>query len=75
MAISDKHQTLIRDAWKDERYIYLTGDNLDIRFQTRIVDVRRNHLVLHNSVTPEYLTQFHQVTQLLRADYASQLQS
>lgn len=58
MAISDKHQSLIRDAWQDERYIYLTGDSLDIRFQTRIVDVRHNHLVLYNSVIPEYLTQF-----------------
>ena len=58
MAISDKHQKVIRDAWQDERYVYLTGDGLDIRFQTRIVDVQADRLVLNNNVTPEYLKQF-----------------
>lgn len=58
MAISDKHQKVIRKAWQDERYVYLTGDGLDIRFQTRIIDVRNDHLVLNNSVTPEYLKKF-----------------
>lgn len=58
MAISDKHQKVIRKAWQDERYVYLTGDGLDIRFQTRIIDVRNDYLVLNNSVTPEYLKKF-----------------
>ena len=58
MAISDKHHKVIRAAWKDERYVYLTGDGLDVRFQTRIVDVRDDRLVLNNSVAPQYLKQF-----------------
>ena len=58
MAISDKHQKVIRDAWQDGRYVYLTGDGLDIRFQTRIVDVRNDRLALNNSVAPEYLKKF-----------------
>ncbi len=58
MAISGKHQKVIRDAWQDERYVYLTGDGLDIRFQTRIVDVQDERLVLNNNVTPEHLKQF-----------------
>ena len=58
MAISDKHQTLIRAAWQEERYVYLTGDGLDIRFQTKIVDVRDDRLVLSNSVAPQHLKQF-----------------
>ncbi len=58
MAISDKHRQVIRDAWQDERYVYLTGDGLDIRFQTRIVDVQDDHLVLSNSVAPEHLKRF-----------------
>ena len=57
MAISGKHQKVIRDAWQDERYVYLTGDGLDIRFQTNIVDVQDDHLVLYNSVTHEYIKQ------------------
>ncbi len=58
MAISGKHQKLIRDAWQDERYVYLTGDGLDIRFQTKIIDVKDDYLVLNNSVTPEHLKKF-----------------
>ena len=58
MAISGKHQKVIRDAWQDERYVYLTGDGLDIRFQTRIVDVQDERLVLSNNITPEHLKQF-----------------
>lgn len=58
MAISDKHRRVINDAWKQESYVYLTGDSLDIRFQTRIVDMREKHLVLNNSVIPLHLKQF-----------------
>ena len=58
MVISGKYRKIIYDTWQDKRYVYLTGDGLDIRFQTRIIDVQDNHLVLNNSVTPQYLKQF-----------------
>ena len=58
MVISGKYRKIIYDAWQNERYVYLTGDGLDIRFQTRIIDVQDNQIVLDNSVTPQYLKQF-----------------
>lgn len=58
MGISGKYRKVIYDAWQDERYVYLTGDSLDVRFQTRIIDVQDDQLVIHNSVTPHYLKQF-----------------
>lgn len=58
MAISDRHRKVIHDAWQNKRSVYLNGDNLEIRFQTKIEDVKDTHIVIRNSVTPGYLKTF-----------------
>ena len=58
MAISDKDRQVIDDAYRNGKYVYLTGDNLEIRFQTKIVAVKERHIVIGNSVTPQYIKQF-----------------
>lgn len=58
MAISDKDRRVIDDAHRNGKYVYLTGDSLEIRFQTKIVAVKERHIVIGNSVTPQYIKQF-----------------
>ena len=57
-SISYEHLGLIQQAQRDGTFIYISGDSLDIRFQTQVVKVDINRLVLKNSVSPQYLKKF-----------------
>ncbi|MEZ4743272.1 MAG: hypothetical protein R3B45_12645 [Bdellovibrionota bacterium] len=53
-----KTKKVFQQAMQDRTPIYLSADALDISFQTKIIKIADNHLVLKNTITPEYIKTF-----------------
>ena len=55
MSIDKQHLKLLSDAAENRRSVFFSSEGVDIVFQTHIIEVASNHVVLANKVTPEYI--------------------
>ncbi len=55
MAIDQTHLKLLHDSSTQRRSVYFSAADLDVVFQTRVLSVAPNHVVLANHVTLEYI--------------------
>jgi len=58
MAIDAKNQKVLADACHERRSVFISGDNLQITFQTFILAVHADHVTLSNRIKPRYISAF-----------------
>lgn len=57
MALELEHIKLLSSAAQDGSFVYLSGSSLDISFQTKVLMIESEKLVLKNVVPPEFIKQ------------------
>lgn len=55
MAIEQTHLRLLHESSAQKRSVYFSSDSVDIVFQTHLLTVAANHVVLANYVTLDYI--------------------
>ncbi len=56
--IDERNRAILTETHKQKHSVFLSGDNLAITFQTFIIGVEKDHLVLENRIKPRYINQF-----------------
>jgi hypothetical protein len=47
---------ILKSALKDRSVVYISAQNLDVTFETKIVSVHDDHIVLLNKISPPYIS-------------------
>ena len=58
MAIDAKNQKVLADACHERRSVFISGDGLQITFQTFILAVHTDHVTLSNRIKPRFISAF-----------------
>jgi len=58
MAIDAKNQKVLADACHERRSVFISGDSLQITFQTFILAVHADHVTLSNRIKPRFISAF-----------------
>ena len=58
MAIDAKNQKVLADACHERRSVFISGDSLQITFQTFILAVHTDHVTLSNRIKPRFISAF-----------------
>ena len=48
--------SMIKKAIQSKEQVFLSADNLPITFQTRLLKITQDFLVVYNAITPEYIS-------------------
>ena len=63
MRIDAKSREILTDTWRSKVPVLVSGDKLGITFQTHILSVGDDHVVVENRIKPRYINQFMHSTQ------------
>jgi len=58
MSISEKHLRTLEDLHKYKKTVFINGDKLDISFQSILLEVTNDHLLLKNTISAKYINKF-----------------
>jgi hypothetical protein len=58
LLLDQKNRDLLESCWKSKQSVFLSGGRLAITFQTYIIAVTDDHVVIENRVKPRFIRQF-----------------
>ena len=56
MPIGKKELEIFNECWVEKKPVYFAAGNLNISFQSRILNIEKDRITILNSVPPEYIS-------------------